>query len=222
LSKSVDGGETWSEPVRVNDDAAGRHQFFTWMTIDQTNGFLYFVFYDRREHQDLLTDVYVAISRDGGNTFINRKISESPFLPDSDIFFGDYTNITAHNGIVRPVWTRLYEGALSIWTHLTNEDDIISSIPDLTFDTLTILSYPNPSNEEVFVSFSLRAASVMSINLLDANGTQIKTIVANESRPYGKYIEKINVPALGLIPGTYHIQLIANGTMRTLKQIIVE
>jgi len=51
------------------------------MDIDQTNGNLYFVFYDRRTYTDNQTDVYMAISTDGGTNFSNVKISESPFSP---------------------------------------------------------------------------------------------------------------------------------------------
>ena len=76
----------------------GKQQFFTWMTVDQATGFIYIVFYDRREHPNEMTDVYLAVSRDGGETFENMKISESPFDPMSSVFFGDYTNISACNG----------------------------------------------------------------------------------------------------------------------------
>ncbi|MCD4663859.1 MAG: glycoside hydrolase, partial [Bacteroidales bacterium] len=40
LSKSTDEGETWSDPVRVNNDPPGKQQFFTWMAIDQINGYI--------------------------------------------------------------------------------------------------------------------------------------------------------------------------------------
>ncbi len=121
LIKSSDGGTTWSEPTRVNDDPAGKHQFFTWMTVDQSTGYLYCVFYDRRNHHDTKTDVYLAISKDGGETFENRKISESPFEPSDDVFFGDYNNISAVNGVVRPIWTRNDRGELSIWTAIIGD-----------------------------------------------------------------------------------------------------
>lgn len=118
LSSSKDGGITWSPPVRVNDDAPGKHQFFTWMDIDQTTGYLYFVFYDRRAYSDERTDVYLAWSTDGGQSFTNRRISEKPFIPSAGVFFGDYNDISAHDGRVRPIWTRLEEGRLSVWTAL--------------------------------------------------------------------------------------------------------
>ena len=97
LAKSVDGGETWSDEIRVNDDDPGKQQFFTWMDLDQTNGNLHFVFYDRRNYTDNNTDVYLAYSTDGGDTFVNQQISEVPFVPSPGVFFGDYTNITVHN-----------------------------------------------------------------------------------------------------------------------------
>ncbi|HHH53030.1 MAG TPA: exo-alpha-sialidase, partial [Bacteroidetes bacterium] len=103
--KSEDEGNTWSDPIRVNDDLPGRQQFFTWMTVDQKTGYLYFVFYDRRNYDDQNTDVYMAVSRDGGESFENFKISESPFDPNKNVFFGDYTNISAYDNIVRPIWT---------------------------------------------------------------------------------------------------------------------
>jgi hypothetical protein len=118
IINSTDGGTTWSSPVKVNNDAAGRQQFFPWLTIDQTTGNLYAVFYDRRNYDDNRTDVYLATSIDGGLTWTNERISESPFLPDAKLFFGDYNNISAVNGIVRPIWSRMDNGVMSVWTAL--------------------------------------------------------------------------------------------------------
>jgi hypothetical protein len=118
LSKSTDQGKNWSEPMRVNNDASKNHQFFTWMTIDQISGHIYIVFYDRRAYTTTETDVYLAVSTDGGAHFENHKISETPFIPTDDVFFGDYNCISAHAGVVRPIWTRLDQGKLSVWTAL--------------------------------------------------------------------------------------------------------
>lgn len=121
IIKSMDGGITWSEPIRVNDDEKGNHQFFTWMTVDQSTGFVYCVFYDRRHHSDTKTDVYLAVSKDGGDTFKNVKISASPFVPPANTFFGDYNGISAVEGVVRPVWTRCDNEKLSIMTAIIND-----------------------------------------------------------------------------------------------------
>ena len=120
LVKSSDKGDTWSSPIRVNDDTGQAHQFFTWMTCDQTTGAIYIVFYDRRNLEGTWTDVYLAYSFDGGSSFKNVKISETSFKAETGVFFGDYNNISAQNGVVRPIWTRLDEGKTSVWTALIN------------------------------------------------------------------------------------------------------
>ncbi|MFM2395002.1 MAG: hypothetical protein RLZZ546_2985 [Bacteroidota bacterium] len=116
LISSSDHGKTWSTIKRVNDDIAGSHQFFSWMDVDPFTGNIYWVFYDRRNHQDEGTDVYLAYSENGGKTIVNKKISESPFYPSKENFFGDYNDISAKNGIVRPIWTRLQNGEYSVHT----------------------------------------------------------------------------------------------------------
>lgn len=120
ITWSDDHGDTWVDPVRVNDDGAGSHQFFTWLALDQSTGFLYTVFYDRRNYDDLQTDVYLAYSEDGGQTWTNERISEKPFIPSESVFFGDYNNISAVNGVIRPIWTRCDDRRLSVWTALIN------------------------------------------------------------------------------------------------------
>lgn len=118
LVKSTDKGKTWSDRIRVNDDAPGKHQFFSWMDVDPITGYIYIVFYDRRGYTDNNTEVYLAYSTDGGNSFVNKKISESPFLPNDTVFFGDYNDISAYDGMIRPIWTRLVKSELSVWTAL--------------------------------------------------------------------------------------------------------
>ena len=71
-------------------------------------------FYDRRDHSDLNTDVYLATSIDGGETFKNEKISEKPFKPDPDVYMGDYINIASYGGWVRPIWTSLEGDQISV------------------------------------------------------------------------------------------------------------
>ena len=118
LTRSTDGGKTWTDRIRVNDDDSGKHQFFSWMDVDPVTGYIYIVFYDRRAYADNNTDVYLAYSTDGGTSFINQKISTEPFEPQSSVFFGDYNDISAHGGMVRPIWTRLDGATLSVWTAL--------------------------------------------------------------------------------------------------------
>ncbi|MGB4850324.1 MAG: T9SS type A sorting domain-containing protein [Saprospiraceae bacterium] len=224
LTKSTDGGNTWSSPVKVNDDFSNHNQFLTWMTIDQTTGFLYFVFYDRRNYVGDSTDVFVAVSMDGGNTFINRKISESPFVPTNQVFFGDYNNITAANGIIRPIWTRLNNGSLSIWTDITSLNDIITATNENVFSgaNLDFENYPNPSSDYTFVSFKLHERSKVSLTICDASGRAIHKVINSRWMGYGKYVEKINLGDLNMPDGVYFLKLEINHRVKVSRIIVVD
>ncbi|MEZ4947294.1 MAG: glycosyl hydrolase [Cyclobacteriaceae bacterium] len=123
--RSVNHGDNWTAPQKIGADSSNRHQFLPWMTIDQTTGYIYIVYYDRRNYDDNRTDVYLSYSSDGGNTFKEEKISESPFIPTKDKFFGDYTNIAAHDGIIAPIWARMDNGKTSIWTTIIKQDQLM-------------------------------------------------------------------------------------------------
>ena len=222
LIKSTDGGQSWSVPHRVNDDIGAHQQFFTYMAVDQSTGYLYFVFYDRRDYTDNNTDVYMTVSQDGGETFINRRISESPFLPDAGVFFGDYNNVTVSNGIVRPIWTRLNNGELSIWTHLTTGDQLITGTEEPhTAASLDFENYPNPADEYFFVSFKLHTLSKINLTLIDQQGKVVERILRNERRGYGKYVERIDATPLHLASGTYFLKLEVNGKVKTMQQVVI-
>ena len=124
LKKSIDGGKSWSEDIKVNSDHSSRHQFLSWMTVDQSTGYLYIVYYDRRETDDNYTDVFMSVSKNGGKSFKDYKISKSSFLPNDKIFFGDYTNISAVGGVIRPIWTHLQNTDISLYTAIVNQKEL--------------------------------------------------------------------------------------------------
>ncbi len=221
LAKSTDGGETWTDEIRVNDDDPGKQQFFTWMDIDQTNGTLHFVFYDRRNYNDNNTDVYLAYSTDAGESFENQIISEEPFVPNSGVFFGDYTNITVHDNIVRPIWTRLQGGQLSIWTDVT-PFEVLSSGNHNPQNENEVVQYPNPTSNISYVSFKLHELSNVSIKIYDSQGKEVYSIKENEQMDYGKYVIPIHVDEIDLTNGVYFCKLSVNGKTNTLKMIVVK
>lgn len=124
LKKSSDGGVTWSKDIKVNGDNSKHQQFLSWLTVDQVTGYVYVMYYDRRNSDSIETDVYLSVSKDGGESFSDYKISESSFTPNKDVFFGDYTNISVHNGIIRPIWTRLDGSKISLYTAIINQKEL--------------------------------------------------------------------------------------------------
>ncbi len=217
LVKSTDGGNTWSQPKKVNNDNSVSHQFFTSMTIDQATGYLWFVFYDRRDYLNLNTDVFMALSKNGGESFENFKISDSPFLPNSGVFFGDYTFVTAHNNVVRPIWTRLNDGDLSIWTAII--DTKSTSNVDFPVEKNEPIISPNPSKNKAFYSFKLHQTEFVQISLLNNTGDTI-AVLKNKILGAGKYIEEIDATKLGLVNGIYYIKKVLGKEIQTTKLVI--
>ncbi len=219
LSKSTDGGNTWSNAVRVNDDPPGRHNFLTWMAVDQVTGNLYFVFYDRRNHEDWQTDVFLAYSTDGGQTFANLQISNAAFTPQPDKFFGDYTNIVAHDGQVHPIWERQVNGASSIWTGVSafplglDDDDFFALQTKLG-------SYPNPFSESATISFNMATEQTLSLTVLDLMGRVATPVFIQKKYPPGLHEVKLGNAALRLPAGIYFLKL-SNGHANEICKVVV-
>jgi hypothetical protein len=206
IASSDDGGATWGSPRKVNDDLTGRHQFFPWITIDPRSGFLYVVFYDRRESAGNATDVYLARSTDGGATFSNMRISESSFVPVHTIFFGDYTGIAARDGRVYPIWMRMDGTTLSIWT-TTYIDPTATGVavraaaPE---DFVLHQNYPNPFNGQTLITFTTPARARVKLTVFDILGREVRVLV-DEVRTPGEYTERFD--AAGLTTGQYFVRL---------------
>ena len=123
---SRDGGATWGEPVRANDDPKGngKEQFFTWMAVDPLDGSVNVVFYDRRDHDGALTGLTLARSVDGGRTFVNHRVSQEPFACERKGFFGDYLGIDAYGGRV-----------VALYQHYTEKKQLVLSAALFQFKT---------------------------------------------------------------------------------------
>jgi hypothetical protein len=223
LSKSSDGGNTWSQAIRVNDDPPGKHQMFHWMTVDSTNGNLYFVFYDRRNYNDDRTDVYLAVSKDGGDTFSNYKISESPFIPYGWRFMGDYSHIVAMGDIIRPVWARMDDGLVSVWTALIDSGSLtginkepISAM--LTGFKITSI-YPNPFNMSTCIRYKLPKSGNVTIKIFDILGKEIHTLYSG-IQSKGEY--NIHWNAAGLTSNIYIVRMEFGKNYQTRKVVIIK
>ncbi len=221
LVKSSDGGLTWSSPIRVNNDPPGRHQFFPFVTADQVTGKVWLVFFDRRNHTDTNTDVYMAVSEDGGDTFTDFKVSETPFVPFNTVFFGHYIGLTAHNDHVFPVWNRMDNGENSLMGAIV--DPLIIGNEDLyEGPEARIQNYPNPFNESSFVSFRLTGSSEVSIQVYDITGKRIATLADRKKYPMGKHVIKIDAGMIGLVPGVYLVHLSTGKDQFTARLLFVE
>lgn len=111
---SDDGGTSWSAPVRVNNDPLhdGADHFFQWLAVDQADGDVDILFYDRRaDPRNRTQTVTLARSTDGGRSFVNYAWTTAPFQTNESVFMGDYSGIAAYDGRVYGVWAEKPEAS---------------------------------------------------------------------------------------------------------------
>ncbi|HOW24315.1 MAG TPA: T9SS type A sorting domain-containing protein [Bacteroidales bacterium] len=112
MIRSTDEGETWSDPIRVNQDPSGlgNEHYFPWITCDREYGTLSVIFYDDRNVSNTQCEVFCAVSSDGGDTWEDFRVSDVAFTPApvdglAGGYMGDYLGISANDRMVYPVWS---------------------------------------------------------------------------------------------------------------------
>lgn len=118
LSRSIDGGLTWSAPLQINSEPAV--QAFTPSVHVRANGTIGITYYDLRSNTTdpatLPTELMFARSADGVTWQENRltatfDMSTAPF--SRGLFIGDYHALTSANNVFVPVFVRTNSGNLA-------------------------------------------------------------------------------------------------------------
>jgi hypothetical protein len=105
VSRSSDGGASWSAAVKVNNDTGasnGIDHYLPAVSVS-TDGSVGMCWYDRRrDPQNFLIDRECATSKDGGQTWHNTLITNrsfSPIIADdllvNPVYMGDYDGVTS-------------------------------------------------------------------------------------------------------------------------------
>ena len=113
MFKSTDGGNTYSNPVRVNQDdpKSAADQFQPWMAITPKDQIDISYFDRRNDAKNYLIDTYLSRSNDGGKTWSDTRVTHSvwdpginPPISPSGEFIGDYQGIVADDDVAIPFW----------------------------------------------------------------------------------------------------------------------
>lgn len=101
LLYSKDGGDTWSKPIRVNDNTTKSRQFESWVAVDNY-GRVHVAWTDYRNNGDNAT--YYARSADPTMGFEpNVEVTDARGSGKTD-FLGDYKGIAIQGNDVLVVW----------------------------------------------------------------------------------------------------------------------
>lgn len=223
LSRSTDGGATWSNPLQINKDTGIPYhdQFLSSMTVDPVTGYVYILYYDRRnEMMNNETEVYMAVSSDGGQTFKEIKVSTSKFIPTANVFFGDYTGIAAYNNVVRPIWGRMDGRRMSILTAIINNPLNVGGPGNALADQTRLDAvYPNPFSAVAEVPFTLAQAGPVQLYITDIYGRKVATVIAGERLEAGVHSRTFHTEGTGLVQGVYFFVLEAGGVRKVVRAL---
>lgn len=205
---SNDGGQTWSVPVRVNDDPIGngKPQDMLWTAYNE-KGDLVVTWRDRRNSAangfwNAGYDFYYATSNDNGQTFSSNQLLTTQFVPFDSILTAngnDVMSCTYFGDTLYTAWGDTRTGKMNIFFAKT----VASLNTGLEFKILEgedqkWLMFPNPANNYLDIIF-LTHDREKEFSIFDAAGKKVLSKAVE-----GREI-KINTQALGV--GIYYLKM---------------
>lgn len=151
FSKSLDGGRTWSRPVRING-APSTQAFTPAIRVDDA-GNIAVVYYDFRHDTtastSLDTDVWALFSSDGGATWREERVTPSSFdmrlAPNARGFFvGDYIGVAAAGTAFKPFFSASFAGTDTFATTFAAPFSGTGIFPEPSPAGLSATAFPVP------------------------------------------------------------------------------
>lgn len=194
MIKSSDGGDVWSDPIRVNQDpiGQGKAHYMPWITCDPSNGILSVVFYDNRNTNANQAEAWAATSNTAGETWEDFQVSDVAFTPQpipglASGYFGDYLGITALNGLVYPTWTDNRAGPAMTYVSIFETIDIIAPT--------NLTTVTNQETGECILDWSFSGTTgFMNFNVYRNDvliGTPTEETYTDQITEYGYYTYKV-------------------------------
>jgi len=233
LNRSTDGGVTWSQRIRVNQDPLnnGAIQYFPAIHVDEYGG-VNVIFYDDRNTTSDSTGVFLARSDDGGNNWREFEISDHNFKPVplaglSQGYQGDNIDLTSANDKLWPVWMDNSTGTYQIWTAPIEISSV--GVDESGLQTPSVFelkqNYPNPFNPTSNIEFQISEFGFVSLKIYDILGNEIATLV-NEELEAGQHNIKFTASELNsnhpLNSGIYFYRIFYNGRTETKSMVLLK
>ncbi len=226
FSKSSDGGETWSDPIKINDDAEDNYNWFATISV-APNGRIDVAWVDTRDEPGTyLSALYYSNSFDGGETWsLNEKLSESfdPHLGfPSQNKIGDYYHMISDEEGAHLAWAATFNGEQDVYysyilpepvTHVFDQNNPVFEIIDVAQNS------PNPFNDFTKIKYSLKINAPIKIEILDLLGNVVETIVDKNKLP-GEYAAIWNAKNNSFHSGAYFAKITVGEYVPILQKMI--
>lgn len=226
LNRSEDGGQSWSQAIRVNRDIETDEniQYFPGLHVDSYGG-LNIIYYDDRNTSTDSTGVFLSRSLDGGNSWKEYEISDHNFKPEpigglGQGYQGDNIDITSTPDKLWPVWMDNSSGIYQIWSVPINFSTLDAIYEPTSANKSIILGQnsPNPFQQQTNITYMLKRPSHVIIKVFDVRGQEVCVLI-DEYQMQGRH-ELAFRPADGLDEaGIYFYTLIAGSEHITRKML---
>ena len=224
--RSSDGGDTWSQPLKLNDDGTTTTQFLPSIAVT-ADGTIGVKWWDRRNDtlNDCLTDVYMTISHDGGMTFgKNFRITDQnwmfgPIEPGfASGYHGDYDDIVSDGSNFLMSWSDERAGEADAYFAEVPESRN-SNTPDFNISAKKLFDNITAGDSATFdMSTSITNAFSGSLALSASPAISgLSYSFANSSINAGEAASVTVSTSSGVPAGTYLITVAAAGSGLTRK-----
>jgi 6-phosphogluconolactonase len=163
-TRSLDNGDTWSDPIILNSDQANggaREQWMPSLSVT-TKGDVQVSWYDRRDSNDRSYGVWGIHSADNGQTWlkdapITNRVIPQPEQPDPLVqrcYAGDYNYVTAFGDTNYVTWT---DGRIPVSGHFQQD----------------VFFAPAPQSEFIYTDDNVPGPNTVSAYRVGADGSLI-------------------------------------------------
>ena len=181
--RSTDGGQTWSAPVRVNDDPAGNRawQWFGTMSISP-GGRLDAVWNDSRTTGDSTrTALFYAYSTDGGTTWSpNEQASpvwNSRLGWPNQNKIGDYYHMVSDEAGADLAWSATFNGEQDVY-YLRIQNAVAAVAGEAGERPVRLHpNLPNPFGSTTAITFDAPAGAHVTLEVFDPAGRHVSTLL---------------------------------------------
>jgi hypothetical protein len=227
---STNGGDSWSQPVMVNDDTIpGSDQFCSWIALDRHQRPHVFWYDSRNYYPTNSGDVYYSWSDDGGLAWQPNELvnDTSPaYTSASNSQMGDYQQIDCDTSYVYCEWSDHRNNRTS-WSYIAAARRPLPEFVGVAEEgrprrwqqsrVFIGAAAPNPVVDGTTVSFTLPVAGHVRLGVFDNAGRLVRTLLEADIAA-GAHSARLD--ARSLPAGVYHCRLHSDGASATRPLVI--
>jgi hypothetical protein len=222
--RSTDGGNSWSTPVRINNDLSNEnYQWFGTMSV-APNGRIDVVWLDTRNSPQFAyySALYYSYSLDGGLNWSENEQLSDEFDPSigypQQNKMGDYFHMISDNDYAHLSWAGTFNGEEDVYYGRISPWFVgLDNTFDSENDQFTLVNFPNPFKDVTTIRYQLNESNHVQLGVYDVYGKLVQ-LLADETQERGTYNIEFN--AANLPEGVYFCKLTSGNKTITQKLVV--